>query len=204
MHFEVMENKMEASRMSTIDEQLMTVRQLADYLQMNERTVLKLVNAGTLPGAKIASQWRFKRSVIDSWLVEQMGGQESSVPLAEVPLAEVPVGDVPLGDLLEDRGILMDVRAKDRIGAIEELAQRSFANGWVLDKHWFVGAIVEREALASTAMEGGVAFLHTRHQNATKIARPFIVLGRSWAGVDFGAPDSKPTHLFFHLGLKHD
>jgi mannitol/fructose-specific phosphotransferase system IIA component (Ntr-type) len=53
-------------------------------------------------------------------------------------------------------------------------------------------------------MEGGVAFLHTRERNSAKITRPFIVFGRSHAGLDFGAPDGKPTHLFFLLGLKYD
>ena len=53
-------------------------------------------------------------------------------------------------------------------------------------------------------MEGGVAFLHTRAKDKGKIARPFIVVGRSWEGIPFGAPDGNPTYLFFLLGLKYD
>jgi hypothetical protein len=53
-------------------------------------------------------------------------------------------------------------------------------------------------------MEGGVAFLHTRAKDKGKIARPFIVVGRSWEGINFGAPDNGPTYLFFLLGLKYD
>jgi len=87
---------------------------------------------------------------------------------------------------------------------IEELAARAYTNGWLADKPWFVGAVVERESLSSTAMEGGVAFLHTRAKDKGKIARPFIVVGRSWEGIMFGAPDNAPTYLFFLLGLKYD
>src|SRR5690606_1725881 len=72
------------------------------------------------------------------------------------------------------------------------------------DKPWFVGALVEREALASTAMEGGVAFLHTRSRDTERVSRPFVIVGRSYDGVQFGAPDGKPTFLFFLLGLKYD
>jgi mannitol/fructose-specific phosphotransferase system IIA component (Ntr-type) len=72
------------------------------------------------------------------------------------------------------------------------------------DKPWFVGAVVERESLASTAMDGGVAFLHTRAKDKGKIARPFMIVGRSWEGIMFGAPDNLPTYLFFLLGLKYD
>lgn len=64
--------------------------------------------------------------------------------------------------------------------------------------------MVERESLASTAMEGGVAFLHTRAKDKGKIARPFIIVGRSWEGIPFGGVDGQPTYLFFLLGLKYD
>ncbi len=87
---------------------------------------------------------------------------------------------------------------------IEELAARAYTNGWLVDKPWFVGAVVERESLSSTAMDGGVAFLHTRAKDKGKIGRPFIVVGRSWEGIAFGAPDGNPTYLFFLLGLKYD
>ncbi|MBI4510453.1 MAG: PTS sugar transporter subunit IIA [Deltaproteobacteria bacterium] len=184
------------------EERLLTVRELADYMQMNERTVLKLAGSGALPAAKIGGQWRFKREVIDAWLAEEMQGGEDDENLE---LAEVPDGaGMPLVDLLDEKSIISELEAKDKVGAIEMLAARAFSNGWLKDKPWFVGAVVEREALASTAMDGGVAFLHTRQRNAKKIARPFIVVGRSHQGIDFGAPDGKPTYLFFLLGLKFD
>lgn len=179
----------------------MTVREIAEYMQMNERTILKLAGTGALPAAKIGSQWRFKRDVVDAWLATQMKGPDDE----EVELDRVIDGaGMPLADLLEDRSIIPEMEAKDSITAIESLAAKAFANNWLIDKPWFVGAVVEREALASTAMDGGVAFLHTRQRNSRKIARPFIVCGRSHHGIDFGAPDGKPTYLFFLLGLKYD
>ena len=111
---------------------------------------------------------------------------------------------LPLDDLLADQAIITNLRARTPVGVIEELAARAYTNSWLSDKPWFVGAVVERESLASTAMEGGVAFLHTRAKDKGKIARPFIVVGRSWEGISFGAPDHGPTYLFFLLGLKYD
>src|SRR2546426_10455090 len=52
----------------------MTVRQLAAYLRVNERTVLKLVCVGTIPGVKVGNQWRFRKAMIDTWLDDQMLG----------------------------------------------------------------------------------------------------------------------------------
>ncbi len=189
--------------MTKTEDRLLTAREIATYLQMNERTVLKLVSDGELPGAQIGGQWRFKRDVIDAWLVERMG--VSSDDVADLDFAQIPDGTrLPLADLMDVESVVADIGAKDRAQAIEAMVQRAFERGFVTDKPWFIGAIVERESLASTAMEGGVAFLHTRQRGAAKVARPFIVAGRSYTGVDFGAPDGKPTFLFFLLGLKHD
>ncbi|HEU4612352.1 MAG TPA: PTS sugar transporter subunit IIA, partial [Kofleriaceae bacterium] len=118
---------------------------------------------------------------------------------------DVPDGmKLPLEDLLPDQAIITNLRATTPIAVIEELAARAYTNGWLADKPWFVGAVVERESLASTAMEGGVAFLHTRAKDKGKIARPFLVVGRSWEGIPFGAADGGPTYLFFLMGLKYD
>jgi excisionase family DNA binding protein len=184
-------------------DKLLTAREIATYMQMNERTVLKLAQAGELPAAQVGGQWRFKRDVIDAWLVERMG--VSSDDASELEADKIPDGaSIPLPDLLDVESVVSDLACKDRAQAIEALVQRALERGFIGDKAWFIGAIVERESLASTAMDGGCAFLHTRQRSAAKVTRPFIVVGRSWQGVDFGAPDGKPTFLFFLLGLKYD
>ncbi|HEY6039914.1 MAG TPA: PTS sugar transporter subunit IIA [Kofleriaceae bacterium] len=174
------------------------MHELAVYLHLDEQTVSKLVAAGKIPSLQVDRQWRFKREAIDSWIEEQLVGDDEK-------FVDVPDGmKLPLEDLLPDQAIITNMRATTPIAVIEELAARAYTNGWLTDKPWFVGAVVERESLSSTAMEGGVAFLHTRAKDKGKIGRPFIVVGRSWSGIPFGAPDGNPTYLFFLLGLKYD
>jgi excisionase family DNA binding protein len=180
------------------DGQLLTMHELAIYLHLDEQTVGKLVSAGKIPSLQVDRQWRFKRPAIDQWIEEQLVGDDES-------FVDVPDGmKLPLEDLLPDQAIIPNLRSGNPIGVIEELAARAYTNGWLTDKPWFVGAVVERESLASTAMEGGVAFLHTRAKDKGKIGRPFIIVGRSWEGIAFGASDNNPTYLFFLLGLKYD
>lgn len=180
------------------DAQLLTMHELAVYLHLDEPTVSRLVMAGKIPSIQIDRQWRFKPSQIDAWIEEQLVGEEES-------FEDVPDGmKLPLEDLLPDQAIIPNLRARTPVGVIEELAARAFTNGWLMDKPWFVGAVVERESLSSTAMDGGVAFLHTRAKDKGKIGRPFVIVGRSWEGITFGAPDGNPTYLFFLLGLKYD
>lgn len=189
---------------SNDDEPLFTLQELAVYLHLDEKTVFKLVQTGKLPGVSLDGKWRFKRRQIDEWLEQQLVGDDGDA--GEWP-GLVDLDDamkLPLDDLLPDQAIIADLKATQPLAVIEELAGRAFSAGWLTDKPWFVGAVVEREALASTAMEGGVAFLHTRAKDKGKIARPFLVVGRSWSGIPFGAPDGKPTYLFFLMGLKFD
>lgn len=52
---------------STIPE-VMSVRELADYLRISVHTVYRLVEQGRLPGRKVGKHWRFHRDVIVAWL----------------------------------------------------------------------------------------------------------------------------------------
>ena len=53
-------------------EQIMTLREVAQYLGLHVMTVYKLTREGRVPAAKIGGQWRFKRDVLDEWLETQM------------------------------------------------------------------------------------------------------------------------------------
>jgi excisionase family DNA binding protein len=53
------------------EKEIMTVKQVAEYLQMDEHTIYKLARSGLIPSLKIAGQWRFKKDVIDKWISEE-------------------------------------------------------------------------------------------------------------------------------------
>lgn len=49
---------------------VMTVDQVAAYLQVGARSIYNMAAAGEIPAAKVAGQWRFYRPEVDRWLVE--------------------------------------------------------------------------------------------------------------------------------------
>ncbi len=53
------------------EKEIMTVKQISEYLQMDEHTIYKLARKGLIPSLKIAGQWRFKKDVIDKWISEE-------------------------------------------------------------------------------------------------------------------------------------
>ena len=54
-------------------EGFLTTEEVLAYLQVNLRTVYRLIDAGKLPAVRVGRQWRFRRKDIDAWLDSQRG-----------------------------------------------------------------------------------------------------------------------------------
>jgi len=52
-------------------EKLLTIKDIAKYLKLNEATVYLWAQEGKLPAIKIGRFWRFKKEDIDKWLEER-------------------------------------------------------------------------------------------------------------------------------------
>ena len=76
---------------------VMTVDQVAAYLQVSKRTVYNMAAAGELPAAKVGDQWRFYRPEIDRWLMvlsRQNVGDPTPVELVEPVVEGAAHGEV--------------------------------------------------------------------------------------------------------------
>ena len=49
-------------------DQILTLKEVAAYLKLAEKTAYKLAAEGKLPGFKVGGSWRFKREDIESWI----------------------------------------------------------------------------------------------------------------------------------------
>lgn len=52
----------------------MNVKQVSEYLQLNEKKIYTLVSEGKIPGTKITGKWMFPRALIDNWILESSHG----------------------------------------------------------------------------------------------------------------------------------
>jgi excisionase family DNA binding protein len=66
--------------MSNNPETILTVKEVAEYLRVNQRTVYRLAVGGRLPSFKVGAAWRFKRASIDEWIAAQAGADQRSTP----------------------------------------------------------------------------------------------------------------------------
>jgi excisionase family DNA binding protein len=51
--------------------EIMTVKELVDYLKIAEKTAYRFASEGKVPGFKVGSAWRFRKSEVDRWISEQ-------------------------------------------------------------------------------------------------------------------------------------
>jgi excisionase family DNA binding protein len=183
---------------------LMTTKELARYLRLNERTVLKLAASGEVPGVRLGNQWRFRRAIIDAWLDDEMLGVHRGAAQVSPPAAGVArPAVVTFEDVFAPEHVVLALPPGGRSEALAALAARAGELRLVLDKTWFLGALLERETVLTTAVGDGLAFPHTLDRHPEQVVRPFLLFGRSLTGFEAGAPDGRPVHLVMVMGLRY-
>lgn len=99
-------------------------------------------------------------------------------------------------ELLTKETIAMDLTAKDKNSAIEELASQLDRAGKLNDVTAFIEGIQNRERQSSTGIGEGIAIPHAK---VAAVDRPAIAFGKSKAGIDYDSLDMQPAHLFFMI-----
>ena len=54
--------------------EILTIREVAEYLKVTERTIYRLAAAKKIPAFKVGGTWRFSRADIDVWIKQQSTG----------------------------------------------------------------------------------------------------------------------------------
>ena len=59
-----------------MQEKLLTTEQVASYLKIDKFTVYRLVTQKKIPAFKVGNQWRFKKKMIDAWMIQNSNVRE--------------------------------------------------------------------------------------------------------------------------------
>lgn len=169
---------------------LLTAKQVAEYLQLSQRSIYRLLERGELPATKIGGQWRFRKAAIDEWIDLHMG---RLAPEELRQLSGTRDEDVRLGALIDEANALIPVSAGDRATVIRQFIEHIRFQEPV-DLVLLVERILERENLCSTALPDGVALLHTL-RTSPRVLRlhDLVALGRIERPIAFGALDGSLT-----------
>lgn len=176
---------------------VLTLKQLAEHLQLSERTIYRLLGRGQLPGFKVGGSWRFRRPVVDYWLDLRLNRMDSA-ELREMD-QEWRATALPLSGALAGVNALIPLTGATRREVISEMVHAvTFPEP--VDSDQVFGRIWEREELATTATDGGVAFLHTaRWSGRAMHDHDLFAIGRLPVAVDFEALDGIRTDVLLLL-----
>jgi excisionase family DNA binding protein len=61
----------------SVDNEILTIEEVAAYLRLTPQTIYKWAQEKRIPAAKLGKEWRFRKSIIDQWLDEQILSRES-------------------------------------------------------------------------------------------------------------------------------
>ena len=173
---------------------ILTLKELAEHLKVNERTILRMKDNGQIEGTKIGGQWRFNGSQIDKIFFPGTAADDEAATMNE--LSRTQIG-IPVSRTVDVNRMFMNLKSTDAESVIEELTSPHIFNELVLDVRDLQEKCQARERLCSTAVGNGIAVPHPRDTISTLQVPGCIVYGYSKKGIEFGAIDGKPVHMFF-------
>src|SRR5687768_4250805 len=98
-----------------MDETFLTTEEVLEYLQVNLRTVYRLIKAGKIPAVRVGRQWRFRKRDIDTWLDSQRprgGARSTATPAADIAPSARQASERPRILVVDDESSIRDLLAK--------------------------------------------------------------------------------------------
>ncbi len=96
-----------------MDETFLTTEEVLEYLQVNLRTVYRLIKAGKIPAVRVGRQWRFRKRDIDAWLDSQRPrGGARAVATPAAPTRPATAAARPRVLVVDDEASIRDLLAK--------------------------------------------------------------------------------------------
>ncbi len=175
-----------------MEDDILTIEEVAKYLRVSERTVYDWAQKGEIPSGKIGTVWRFKKSEIEKWVNERLSSNQKK----EEPSPVVRVKNI----LSPDRIVFIDHSTKR--DALVELANNLSKAPQVKFQDELVTEILKREELMSTAIGRGIAIPHVRLSSVTDLVMSVGICKNNI--VDFQSIDEIPVRILIMIAAAHN
>ncbi len=175
-----------------MEEDILTIEEVAKYLRVSERTVYDWAQKGEIPSGKIGTVWRFKKAEIEKWVNDRLSaGTKSAVASAQVQIKNI---------LSPDRIVFLNHSTKHDV--LLELANNLSTAPQVKKCQELSAEIIKREELMSTAIGRGIAIPHVRLSSVTDLV---MAVGISKCDIiDFQTIDDEPVKLLFMIAAAYN
>jgi nitrogen PTS system EIIA component len=174
-----------------MDDDILTIEEVARYLRVSERTVYDWAQKGEIPSGKIGTVWRFKKSEIERWVNERLSSNRPAGVFSVVQIQNI---------LSPDRILFLNYSKKR--DSLVALAENLAGAPQIKSRQELVAEILRREELMSTAIGRGIAIPHVRLSSVTDLV---VSVGVSQSDItDFQSLDDVPVRLLFMIAAAYN
>lgn len=68
-----------------MSEHMMSTREVAEYLNINEKQVYKLIKEKNIPASRVTGKWTFPKNLIDEWVIQDAAARAGRLPVSKAP-----------------------------------------------------------------------------------------------------------------------
>jgi PTS system nitrogen regulatory IIA component len=174
-----------------VEDDILTIEEVAKYLRVSERTVYDWAQKGDIPAGKIGTVWRFKKSEIEKWVNDRLSSSLRTENNQVIQIKNI---------LSPERIVFLNHETKH--DSLVELAEVLATAPQIKDAGELKQQILKREELMSTAIGRGMAIPHVRLSSVTDLV---MAVGISKCDIiDFQPIDDVPVKLLFMLAAAHN
>jgi excisionase family DNA binding protein len=188
----------------------LTLTQAAARLHLTVQEVERLVKYQEIPFTRRGEEPVFVRRDLDAWASQRLLGLAASHAVehhrtsTQKRAAMLDDHERLVPRLFCDAWIDPALQSKTKPSVLRDMVKLAATTNLLYDDAALLKGLEEREAMCSTAVDQGVAFLHSRYHDPNLCGDSFVVLGRAARPVFAGAADGQTTDLFFLLCCQDD
>jgi PTS system nitrogen regulatory IIA component len=189
--------------------QILSLEAVAQYLHLTPEDIAQRVKRNEIPHEKRGRRIVFSKEEIDLWASQRLLGLPGQRLVeyhhkSTLGTREILPRQALLPEMIQPGFIAAAMPAKTKSSVLRELVAWAETTGRLNNPQDLLASLEARESLCSTGLPGGFALPHPRVPDAYLFESSFIVLGRTVQDIHFGAPDARPTNLFFLIWCQDD
>lgn len=174
-----------------MEEDILTIEEVARYLRVSDRTVYDWAQKGEIPAGKIGTVWRFKKSEIENWVNARLSSENSRPQEISVQAKNI---------IAPDRVVFLNQNSKH--DAITYLSQVLATAPQVKNETELTQEILKREELMSTAIGRGIAIPHVRLSSVTDLVMAVGVCRSPL--LDYQTIDDEPVNILIMIAAAYN
>ncbi|MDR1802575.1 MAG: PTS sugar transporter subunit IIA [Treponema sp.] len=174
-----------------IDDDILTLGEVAKYLKVSERTVYEWAQKGEIPAGKIGTVWRFKKAELEEWVNERLSAYKLNYQGENIQ---------PEAIFSVDRIVFLNHSSKR--DALFAMIENISTAPQIKNRQELAHEILRREDLMSTAIGRGIAIPHIRLSSITDMV---VSVGLSQVDIgDFQTLDDEPVRILFMIAAAYN